>query len=184
VSFDKACVEGDPHFTTFGGQKLNFQGDCSYVFAETDFADPHMPNVKIVGVMERLKPRFKTTLLKEMKIHVGGEEIEMYNDGVVEIGGDIIIDDVDADQYYVFFYDDGSAVFVHKATFLSVYFSAKYKASVLMPTNIDVRGFLGPDTDELKDANGDVQPDNPHGHCLIGDSYQVEPEAQCSFDCP
>jgi hypothetical protein len=194
IWYDACCVafiRGDAHYITYDGAKINFQGTCSYYLSAFGGAPGKgLPTFQIIGKNDHPMPRMKTrSVLVATMVFFGNLEINFLRDGTVLIDGTETNDEYTGDGFRVVPGSDEDKFVADNGISLT-YNGSKMSATVTMP--VEYKGLIvgmlgnynGDAADDIRDADGNPQPDGPHGHCLIGNSYQVEPEEECSFDCP
>jgi hypothetical protein len=191
IEFCLAIVKGDAHYITYDGAKLNFQGTCSYYLSTFENSPgKDLPEFQIIGRNDHPMPRMKTrSVLVETTIIFGGHEIVFQRDGTVLIDGIPTNDVFTGPGFQVVPGSDNDKFLVENGISVT-YNGSKMSAFISMPPAYKdlISGMLGnfnfDAADDIRDADGNPRPDGPHGHCLIGNSYQVEPVAECSFECP
>lgn len=67
---------GDPHCYTFSHRKFDYQGACEYTLVETCGEGEPLAKFKIIGTFDKPKPRFRVTVVTEVRLLYKGSVFE------------------------------------------------------------------------------------------------------------
>jgi hypothetical protein len=173
-------VCADPHFMTFDGAAFSFQGECTYLLSQSDGGDGGQP-FQIFGRFVKIQ---RYTKLGELTVVYDGSTIIIKRQGVVTVDGEEIQLTYSGNNYTI--YEEDGYIVVETGSGLRVgYIDHRWCAFVECPMFYaqSTEGFLGnfdgDASNDLVTKDGSVVNDNDKGYCELGNSWQIEPEAQC-----
>ena len=78
-------ISGDPHYKTFDGKLLHFQGECKYNLASRADANNGLPDFSMIGKNEKRPGNDDVTYLSYLQVNYMGYVIKLMRDGVANV---------------------------------------------------------------------------------------------------
>ncbi|XP_021352482.1 zonadhesin-like, partial [Mizuhopecten yessoensis] len=174
----RCYASGDPHYYTFDGAIIHFQGTCKYTLAQfIDTEGPYSFSVEVEN--EHRNDKDDVSFTKCVEVLVYGQTIRLGQDRIVHINGGVRDTPIITESGNIKIGISGSDVRLSTSLGLEVTFDGKHKVSVMAPKAFkgQYKGLCG-DCDD--DKNNDYRTEggidvtqDKNRYNSIGDSYAV-----------
>ncbi|XP_071830391.1 IgGFc-binding protein-like [Apostichopus japonicus] len=193
---------GDPHFTTFDGQKFDYMGDCQYVVTELCEDQSPLAYFKIIGGFSKTSPGSTVTWTDSIELIYDGSHYEIIAPDIIRLNGrDIFLPTMSTDPVYITELSDKFEIFTDFGLYIECYIG-KYSSNfhyenvyVNLPQTYEgkVCGLLGDadgHTNDFPEANnGDkwetgskCETPGDYDPCPVGSGAWTAASRLCQFD--
>jgi hypothetical protein len=78
-------ISGDPHYKTFDGKQIHYQGECLYNLVSRVDANNGLPDFSILGKHEKRPGNQNVTYLRYLQVNYLSYVIKLKREGVVTV---------------------------------------------------------------------------------------------------